>query len=59
MLCGLGKGPERPGETTPLGVAAGDRIGFGRWSGTEVKDDGEELLIMKQVTSWRSSRWLS
>ena len=33
---------------TPLDVKAGDRILFGKWSGTEVKMDGEELLIMKE-----------
>jgi chaperonin GroES len=31
-----------------LEVAAGDRVLFGKWSGTEVKLDGEELLIMKE-----------
>jgi chaperonin GroES len=31
-----------------LDVSAGDRILFGKWSGTEVKLDGEELLIMKE-----------
>jgi len=36
------------GEVTPLDVKAGDRILFGKWSGTEVKVDGEELLIMKE-----------
>ena len=36
------------GEVTPLDVKAGDRILFGKWSGTEVKMDGEELLIMKE-----------
>ncbi|HLI13449.1 MAG TPA: co-chaperone GroES [Alphaproteobacteria bacterium] len=36
------------GELTPLDVKAGDRILFGKWSGTEVKIDGEELLIMKE-----------
>ena len=36
------------GETRPLDVKAGDRILFGKWSGTEVKIDGEELLIMKE-----------
>lgn len=33
---------------TPLDVKAGDRILFGKWSGTEVKVDGEDLLIMKE-----------
>jgi len=32
----------------PLDVKAGDRILFGKWSGTEVKLDGEDLLIMKE-----------
>ena len=36
------------GELVPLDVKAGDRILFGKWSGTEVKLDGEELLIMKE-----------
>ena len=35
------------GKLTPLDVEAGQRILFGKWSGTEVKIDGEELLIMK------------
>ena len=36
------------GELRTLDVKAGDRILFGKWSGTEVKLDGEELLIMKE-----------
>jgi chaperonin GroES len=36
------------GQIIPLEVKAGDRILFGKWSGTEVKIDGEELLIMKE-----------
>ncbi|HEX2811147.1 MAG TPA: co-chaperone GroES [Sphingopyxis sp.] len=36
------------GTVTALDVKAGDRILFGKWSGTEVKIDGEELLIMKE-----------
>ena len=36
------------GEITPLDVKAGDRILFGKWSGTEIKIDGEDLLIMKE-----------
>jgi chaperonin GroES len=36
------------GKVTPLDVKAGDRVLFGKWSGTEVKLDGEELLIMKE-----------
>jgi chaperonin GroES len=37
------------GKLTPLDVKAGDRILFGKWSGTEVKLDGEDLLIMKEA----------
>lgn len=37
------------GTTTPLDVKAGQRILFGKWSGTEVKMDGVELLIMKET----------
>jgi chaperonin GroES len=36
------------GQIHPLDVKAGDRILFGKWSGTEVKLDGEELIIMKE-----------
>jgi chaperonin GroES len=36
------------GALVPLEVKAGDRVLFGKWSGTEVKIDGEELLIMKE-----------
>jgi len=36
------------GAITPLDVKAGDKVLFGKWSGTEVKIDGEELLIMKE-----------
>ncbi len=36
------------GDVTPLDVAAGDMVLFGTWSGTEIKIDGEELLIMKE-----------
>ena len=37
------------GKLTPLDVKAGDRILFGKWSGTEVKLDGQDLLIMKEA----------
>jgi chaperonin GroES len=37
------------GNVTPLDVKAGDRILFGKWSGSEVKLDGEDLLIMKEA----------
>ncbi|WP_298421542.1 co-chaperone GroES [Rhodoblastus sp.] len=36
------------GNLIPLDVKAGDRVLFGKWSGTEVKIDGQELLIMKE-----------
>ena len=36
------------GKVTPLDVKAGDRILFGKWSGTEVRVNGEDLLIMKE-----------
>jgi chaperonin GroES len=36
------------GDRIPMDVKAGDRILFGKWSGTEVTIDGEELLIMKE-----------
>jgi len=41
-------GRDETDKLTPLDVKAGDRILFGKWSGTEVKIDGEELLIMKE-----------
>ena len=36
------------GEITPLELKAGDKVLFGKWNGTEVKIDGEDLLIMKE-----------
>ena len=39
---------DEDGERIPLDVKAGDIVLFGKWSGTEVKIDGEELLIMKE-----------
>ena len=36
------------GDLVPMGVQVGDRVLFGKWSGTEVKLDGDELLIMKE-----------
>jgi len=39
---------DEAGKLVPLDVKAGDRILFGKWSGTEVKIDGQELLIMKE-----------
>ena len=40
--------PDEKGKVQPLDVKPGDRVLFGKWSGTEVKLDGEELLIMKE-----------
>ena len=39
---------DEKGQVQPLDVKAGDRVLFGKWSGTEVKIDGEDLLIMKE-----------
>ena len=39
---------DETGKVQPLDVKAGDRILFGKWSGTEVKLNGEDLLIMKE-----------
>jgi len=39
---------DESGKLVPLDVKAGDRVLFGKWSGTEVKIDGEDLLIMKE-----------
>jgi chaperonin GroES len=39
---------DESGKLVPLDLKAGDRILFGKWSGTEIKLDGEELLIMKE-----------
>jgi chaperonin GroES len=41
-------GRDENGKLIPMGVKAGDRVLFGKWSGTEVKLDGDELLIMKE-----------
>jgi chaperonin GroES len=41
-------GRDETGKLIPLDVKVGDRVLFGKWSGTEVRLDGEELLIMKE-----------
>jgi chaperonin GroES len=41
-------GRDEAGKLTPIDVKAGDRVLFGKWSGTEIKLDGQELLIMKE-----------
>ncbi|WP_424932688.1 co-chaperone GroES [Amaricoccus macauensis] len=45
----VGEGARKDsGELIPMAVKAGDRILFGKWSGTEVKIDGDDMLIMKE-----------
>jgi chaperonin GroES len=39
---------DETGKVVPLDVKAGDKVLFGKWSGTEVKIDGQDLLIMKE-----------
>jgi chaperonin GroES len=41
-------GRDEAGELIPIDIKVGDRVLFGKWSGTEVKIDGQELLIMKE-----------
>ena len=41
-------GRDEAGKLIPIDLKIGDRVLFGKWSGTEVKLDGEELLIMKE-----------
>jgi chaperonin GroES len=41
-------GRDEAGKLIPLDVKTGDRVLFGKWSGTEVKLDGEDLIIMKE-----------
>ena len=47
MAVGPG-GRDESGKLTPMDVKSGDKVLFGKWSGTEVKIDGQELLIMKE-----------
>ena len=47
IACGDGARKDS-GELIEMGVKPGDRVLFGKWSGTEVQLDGEELLIMKE-----------
>ena len=47
VSCGEGARKDS-GELIPMAVKAGDKVLFGKWSGTEVKVDGEDLLIMKE-----------
>jgi len=47
VACGEGARKDS-GELIPMAVKAGDRVLFGKWSGTEVSVDGEDLLMMKE-----------
>ncbi|MCC2688722.1 co-chaperone GroES [Mesorhizobium sp. KR9-304] len=48
-IIAIGSGArDEAGKLVPLDVKAGDRVLFGKWSGTEVKLNGEDLLIMKE-----------
>ena len=49
LIIAVGAGArDEDGKRIPMDVREGDRILFGKWSGTEIKLDGEELLIMKE-----------
>jgi chaperonin GroES len=52
-------GPRRERQGRSLDVKAGDRVLFGKWSGTEVKIDGQDLLIMKEsdIMGVRQTPW--
>ncbi|MBR9864507.1 MULTISPECIES: co-chaperone GroES [Neptunicoccus] len=48
-IIALGEGARKDsGELIPMAVSVGDKVLFGKWSGTEVSVDGEELLMMKE-----------
>jgi chaperonin GroES len=49
VAVGPGAFDEKTGKRTPLDVQKGDRVLFGKWSGTEVKIDGTEYVIMKEA----------
>jgi chaperonin GroES len=48
IVIAVGTGRHEKGQTIPLAVKEGDRVLFGKYSGSEIKIDGEELLIMKE-----------
>ena len=48
IIIAVGTGRYEKGQTVPLAVKEGDRVLFGKYSGSEIKIDGEELLIMKE-----------
>jgi len=48
-IVSVGEGARKDsGELIPMGVKAGQKVLFGKWSGTEIKLDGQDLLIMKE-----------
>ncbi len=48
IAVGNGNICEKTGNTTPLCVKVGDRVLFGKWSGTEIKIEGKDYLVMKE-----------
>jgi chaperonin GroES len=49
LIVSAGEGARKDsGELIPMSVSEGDKVRFGKWSGTEVTVEGEELLIMKE-----------
>ena len=48
VLAGGPGGRDEAGKLIPIDIKTGDKVLFGKWSGTEIKLDGEELLIMKE-----------
>ena len=52
-------GRDEAGKLIPIDVQVGDRVLFGKWSGTEDKIDGQELLIMKEsdIMGIMTNRW--
>ena len=49
-------GRDEAGKLIPVDLKKGDKVLFGTWSGTEVKIDAKELLIMRRATSWACSK---
>jgi len=53
LIVAVGSGAKsEEGKVTPLDVKVGDKVLFGKWSGTEIKVDGVELCIMKSQILW-------
>jgi chaperonin GroES len=48
VVVAVGTGRHEKGQVTPLAVKEGDRVLFGKYAGSEIKIDGEELLILKE-----------